>query len=128
MKHTNKKMPVSDRKRLRSGTTLIEVILAAVIIAIMAVLATTALFYPTRLVVSDARRQVALHEAGRDMERVRSTVYTDISPTNYSITTLHEILDISRTVITNASEKEIIVEVRDPDGDLLVELITERTL
>jgi len=126
MNHLNK----TTRPKKKAGTTLVEVMLAAIIIAMLAVLASTALFYPTRIVVSDARRQVALHEANAEMERAKAAEYSTLSDTNYSFNTLHKTLDLTRVVATNTNEKIITVTIPDPvdaDASPLVELITVRT-
>jgi len=134
MKRTRQKNLVSNRKHLRSGDTLVEVIVAVVIIAILAIVATTALMYPTHLVVSDARRQVALHEAGRDMEQAKAISYGDLNggTTNYTFKTLHKTMILSRIVdeTTYSDAKIITVKIPDPadtNAPPLVELITVRT-
>jgi Tfp pilus assembly protein PilE len=115
------------QKNSRCGSTLIEVLLAAAMIAILAVVSATALMYSTLLSVSSARRQVALQECGRDMEKVAAKSYGSILNTNYSVIALNERLDIRRTVVSGAGEKLITVKATDESGELLVELVTERT-
>lgn len=59
---------VTDRKT-RSGMTLIEVMLAAAILGILAVAMTTALFYPRYLVVNSSLEQSAIHAGTAEIER-----------------------------------------------------------
>ncbi len=60
---------VSAAKRTRTGMTLVEVMLGAAILAILAALATTALVYPRLLVVNSGREQSAIHAATAEIER-----------------------------------------------------------
>ena len=118
------------RAKKKAGTTLVEVILAAVIIAMLAVMASTALYYPTRIVVSDARRQVALFEANAEMEQAKATEYLTLSDKNYSFDALNKTLDLARVVATNPNEKIITITISDPsdaNASPVVELITVRT-
>ncbi len=129
MKNLGKKTSIQGRNRLRSGTTLVEVILAAVLIGILAIVAVTALMYPTQLVVSDARRQVALHEANAEMERVTAESYSDITDANFpdrTVDTLYKTLTISTEIIPLPDEKEITVTTIDEDGTTNIWLKTLR--
>lgn len=117
----------ADPHRRRRGLTLVEVMLSAAIIAVLAVLVAGALFYPARLVVSSARRQAALHAAGSDMERVAAMNYASLAATNYNIGVLNQILTVNRTVTPGSGFATVTVVVLDPDGEQLVELVTERT-
>jgi len=128
MKNLGKKTSIQGRNRLCSGTTLVEVILAAVIIGILAIVAVTALMYPTHLVVSDARRQVALHEANAEMEELAyPRPYSEvITAPSRNITALNKTIVLDRSV-DNTTDKVITVTVTDEVGDLIVELITVRT-
>ena len=124
-----------QKKDNRRGVTLVEVMLSAAILGILAVVLVNALFYPTRLVVSDARRQIALSEANAEMETVRSTDYAAISSgtTNRTIVALNQTQTVSRTVVltTNAvyfyGIKKITVTVTE-SGKTNVVLVTQRTL
>ncbi len=117
----------SGKPTSRSGTTLIEVMLGIIIISILAVLVVTALFYPTRRVVADARRQVALQAANFLMEQVPRLPYGSIPNTNLTVTALNQDLTIRRTVDESvAGEKEILVEALDADGTVIVWLVTIR--
>lgn len=130
MKNTGTQHPVSRKRRLCAGTTLVEVVLAAVIVAILAAIASTALFHPTRLVISDARLQVALHEANAEMERIAAMSYAEIlDEPPYTLQTLNQTINIDRTIdeYFSPNEKTITVTVLDEDRELLVELITQRT-
>jgi prepilin-type N-terminal cleavage/methylation domain-containing protein len=113
----------------QEGTTLIEVILAISVICVLAVIAANAIYAPARLIINDTIRQMALCEASSDMERVRATVYDDLleSGTNYTFTAAHQSLSLTRLVDEDYNLKTIIVQVKDPDSTLLVELITERS-
>jgi prepilin-type N-terminal cleavage/methylation domain-containing protein len=60
--------------KTRRGLTLIEVMISIAILAIMAVLAVGALFYPRYLVVTSALEQNAIHAGSAEIERhLRST-------------------------------------------------------
>jgi len=125
MNHLNQ----ATRAKKKAGTTLIEVILAAIIIAMLAVLASTALYYPTHLVVSDARRQVALHKANAEMEELAyPRPYNEIiNAPGRNIIALNKTMGLDRLVIDNTTNKVITVTVTNGIGDLIVELITVRT-
>jgi prepilin-type N-terminal cleavage/methylation domain-containing protein len=128
MTHKNSDSPVFIENHLRAGASLIEVILSVVIIAILATFAANALFFPTRQIVGDTVRQIALHQAQRDMETVRAErVYDVIVPTNYSFTAARDQLTLDRAIDDTGGKKIITVQVNDDTGQLLVELITERT-
>ena len=60
--------PVSTINRRRKGVTLIEVILSSVILAILAMLAVNAIFYPRLLVVNSGLEQSAVHAATAELE------------------------------------------------------------
>lgn len=126
MNHVNQE----TRAKKKAGTTLVEVILAAVIIAMLAVMASTAFYYPTRIVVSDARRQVALFEANAEMENLASP-YPYANVTNApsrNITALNKTFGLLRDVDPSSGNKVITVTVTDDGGDQIIELITVRTL
>jgi len=56
-------------EKKRRGMTLVEVLLGTAILAILAVLAMTSLFYPRYLAVTSALEQNAIHAGSSDMER-----------------------------------------------------------
>ena len=62
--------PVSarEKKQTRQGMTLIEVIVAAAILAILAIMASTAFFYPRLLVVNSGLEQSAIHAGIAEIE------------------------------------------------------------
>ncbi len=125
MNHVNQE----TRAKKKAGTTLVEVILAAVIIAMLAVMASTAFYYPTRIVVSDARRQVALFEANAEMETLASpSSYTNVTTVlDRNFPALNKTMVLGRSVIDNGPDKTITVTVTDDGGDQIIELITVRT-
>ena len=53
----------------RDGFTLVEVILSAGILAILAVLAVTSLYYPAHLIVASGVEQAAIHAGNSEIER-----------------------------------------------------------
>lgn len=108
----------------RCGTSLVEVMLTVVVIAILAIIATNALFYPSRMVSSDARRQVALHQASLNMELAAAS-YADASNTTDTITALNQTLTIKRNVELIDDIKQITVNVTGETGDSIVTLFTE---
>ena len=59
---------VPDNRRRRSGMTLIEVIIGIAVLAVMAVLAASALYYPRYLVVTSALEQNAIHAGSAAIE------------------------------------------------------------
>lgn len=63
-----KTVSVSDKDRTRKGMTLVEVMLSAAILAIMAIMVTTALFYPNLLVVNSGLEQSAIHAGIGELE------------------------------------------------------------
>jgi type II secretory pathway pseudopilin PulG len=67
------------RAKNRRGTTMVEVLLAAVILAILAVVVVNSLFYPRFLAVNSTLKQLAV-QAGTDfMEQVVSQAYEEIT-------------------------------------------------
>ena len=58
--------------RNRSGMTLVEVLLGAAILAILAVLVVNALFYPRYLVFSSTLKQLAVQAGIGEIERMRA--------------------------------------------------------
>ncbi|MBC8206076.1 MAG: type II secretion system protein [Kiritimatiellales bacterium] len=56
-------------KNSKQAMTLIEVMLSIGIIAILAVLSVTSLYYPTQLVVNSGREQSAIHAGIGELER-----------------------------------------------------------
>jgi len=56
------------RQRNRRGMTLVEVILGAAILGVLAVAVITALFYPRYLVVTSAIEQSAIHAGSSEIE------------------------------------------------------------
>lgn len=60
---------------LRSGVTLIEIILGLVILAIMGIAAVTSLFYPRYLTTASATRRLAVDAATDHLERLFATDY-----------------------------------------------------
>lgn len=66
-------------ERSRCGMTLVEVLLGAAILGIMAVVVVNALFYPHLLAVSNILKQQAVHAGTDEMERVFSQSYGNVS-------------------------------------------------
>jgi prepilin-type N-terminal cleavage/methylation domain-containing protein len=62
----------------RSGMTLVEVLLGAAILGIMAVLAVNALFYPRLLAVSSTYKQLAVQAGTGEIESLRTNVYANV--------------------------------------------------
>lgn len=126
--HVSRKSSAPLRlKNRRSGTTLIEVVLAATILAMMAVIAISALTYPTHLVMNDIRRQIALQEGNRDLEYVTSLPCKEITQTNYSITILNKPFTLIRTVTGSSVLKNISIEIQNENAESVVDLVTEKT-
>jgi prepilin-type N-terminal cleavage/methylation domain-containing protein len=67
------------KKRNRRGMTLIEVLLAASILGVMAIVVINALFYPRFLAVSSTFKQQAVHAGTDAMEKVFSQSYDSLA-------------------------------------------------
>jgi len=80
MKPSNK-----DKPNASGGFTLIEVLLSVGILAILAVLAVTSLFYPTHLVVSSGLEQNAINAGNAEIERHLNNYNNPVSRGNFSI-------------------------------------------
>lgn len=79
MKPSNKHKPNAS-----GGFTLIEVLLSVGILAILAVLAVTSLFYPTHLVVSSGLEQNAINAGNAEIERHLNNYNNPVSQGNFS--------------------------------------------
>ncbi len=67
----------------RSGMTLVEVLLGAAILGIMAVVVINALFYPRLLAVSSTLKQMAVQAGTGEIERLRANyTYTNMPPSS----------------------------------------------
>ena len=62
-------VPVCAKKQAQQGMTLVEVMLGAAILAILAVMASTAFFYPRLWVVNSGLEQSAIHAGIAEIER-----------------------------------------------------------
>ncbi len=119
----------------RSGMTLVEVLLGAAILGIMAVVVVNALFYPRLLAVSSIHKQEAVHAGTDEMERVFSQSYGAISnrTTNpgdrYSVNG-RKITNVVTSVTVlgsgSAAYKRIAVSANYPGGEKPVVLETFR--
>jgi prepilin-type N-terminal cleavage/methylation domain-containing protein len=132
--------PVCNKKRLRQGMTLVEVMLAAVILAILAVVSANALFYPRLLVVNSGLEQSAINAGIGELERHLNSY---ITPSNRGLfdTDGWSLNDTPNSFITSAIYKndyedygghegeyvEIKTTVEYRDGKT-VDLITYRSL
>ena len=132
-------VPVCAKKQAQQGMTLIEVILGAIILGILAVMASTALFYPRLLVVNSGLEQSAIHaataEIERQLNRQNPTPRTpngfntdgweikdkDISPPNLSTNYAFNNPDKGKYLVISNS-------ISFRDGEPPVELITYRSL
>ena len=121
--------PINSTRRIRCrGSSLVEVMLAAALLFMMLAMAVTSLMYPTLLIVSDSRRQIALFEAGQCMEQMAASSYDEISATNYTITAINKPISITRSVLEGDDEKTITIQAHQTENNLLlVELVTQRT-
>ena len=85
----------------KGGMTLVEVMLGVTILAILAVLAATSLFYPRYLVVTSALEQSAIHAGSSEIEGYLRN-YTNSAPNcqfntagwNLSVTNITTTTDI----------------------------------
>lgn len=87
-------MSVSTKK---TGITLIEVMLGVAILAILAMLAVTGLFYPTGLVVTSSREQSAINALSSGAERYLHNITAPIAEGIFNTFGT----DVSATVTTN---------------------------
>lgn len=117
--------------------TLVEVMLSAAILAILAIMATTALFYPRLLVVNSGLEQSAIHagigEIERNLYATNSTLLVQFTTDGWdpiTITTIPNIItnSIPGTVGDTAEYLEIETTIEYRDGKAPVELITYRSL
>jgi prepilin-type N-terminal cleavage/methylation domain-containing protein len=123
--------------KTRSGMTLVEVILSAVILGILAILVVNALFYPRLLVVSSALKQQAVNAGTDALEQVFSKSYNSISNGTVSLPDLSGRYSMNgRTVFGTLSVetlgvseeyKHITVTVNYPNGQNPVVLETYRS-
>ena len=68
------------RKNDRRGMTLVEVLLSAAILGILAVVVINALFYPRLLMVSSTLKQSAIQAAAGEIERLRANYSYALMP------------------------------------------------
>ena len=132
-------VPVCNNKRSRQGMTLVEVMLAAVILGILAVVASNSLFYPRWLVVNSGLEQSAIHAATAELERhlhsIDSTPLGQFNTDGWplqnvttNVTQLHDDgVDFGGAIGDRADYLEIKTTVEYRDGKT-VELITYRSL
>jgi type II secretory pathway pseudopilin PulG len=88
------------QKNSRRGTTLVEVLLGAVILAILAVTALTALFYPRQLAVSQGLKRAAINAATDEIERLHSTPYANVVPGTQPVRNLSGFYNINGRTVT----------------------------
>ncbi len=117
--------------------TLIEVIVGAVILGILAIMASTAFFYPRLLVVNSGLEQSAIHagigKIERNLHSIDSTLdqfNTDGWPLQNVTTnfTPHQEDVVGGAIDDEAKYLEIEVKVDYRDGKPPVEFITYRSL
>ncbi len=129
-------VPVCAKKQACRGMTLIEVIVAMIVLSILAILAVNALFYPRYLVVTSSLEQSAIHAATAEIERhlnnytspVERKIFNTDGWTPVSITTATNIvIDPIDTTSDNAQYLKIETTVEYRDGKIL-NLITYRSL
>lgn len=130
----------STQRKNKQAITLVEVMISAVILAILAILAVTSLFYPTFLVVNSGLEQSAIHAGTAEIERhlnnylnpvLRGEFNTDGWPL-ISVTTTTEPVDPPDPVIGGgvgdvAEYLKIRTTIEYRDGET-VDLITYRSL
>ena len=130
-------VPVCTKKKARQGMTLIEVILGAVILGILAVMASTAFFYPRLLVVNSCLEQSAIHAATAELERhlyaINSTELGEFNTDGWEITGANISLPNFSTnyAFQNPVKGKYLVistSISFRDGEPPVDLITYRSL
>lgn len=72
-------MRVTDKNNKKTGTTLIEIMMAMLILAILAVSASMLLHHPRLQAVTAAHRQSAVHAANSAMDAAVSMGYQSVS-------------------------------------------------
>jgi len=92
-----------QNKRRRCGTTLVEVMLGAATLAVLAVAVTTALFYPRHLVVSRAFKQSAIHAGTAALETAFAGSYTNLIDGTVSLGDLSAQYNINGRTVTNGT-------------------------
>lgn len=126
----------STPERSRCGMTLVEVLLAAAILGILAVVVINALFYPRFLAVSSTFKQQAVHAATDALERVFAQSYSSASnrvenPGGRYTLNGRSITNVTTSVTVlgggaNPQYKRVTVTVRYPGGENPVVLETLR--
>ena len=100
--------------RLRGGTTLIEVMMAIVILLVIALGTSTAFQLSQSLANGQRDRRLAMEKTNGRLEELRAATYTDISPpfNNYAIYYVDRITGNWR--ISTANPGEIIILAGQP--------------
>src|SRR5262249_33496231 len=90
-----------QRRRGRDGFTLIEVLAAMALFAIVASGAGALAIQSMKHIASNRHGMQAVILAQEDLERVRGMAYTDIAPDNYTDTVDHQDYRITRGIEAN---------------------------
>ncbi len=124
-----------NSRKNQCGTTMVEIMLAILILAIVAVSIPPAIGFSRSLVVAEAHRQAAVHAANEAMEQTISQDYSAIIVgtsgldfgTKYSVG--GRLLPTSGTLavdeFNSPDYKRITISVDYPGGDIPVILVTE---
>ncbi len=124
-------------RRSRQGMTLIEIMIGAAILAILAVMASTAFFYPRLLVVNSGLEQSAIHAGIAEIERhlyaTNSVSLGQFNTDGWNITVSPNPPTLRTETIpgTSGDTCEYLVisnSISFRDGEPPVELITYRSL
>lgn len=137
MNSADRRRRTEDRgQRNRRGMTLVEVLLAAAILGILAVVVINSLFYPRFLAVSSVFKQQAIHAGTDAMERVFAQSYNSASNLVVNPGGRYTVNGRSLTNVTTSVTilgggasplyKRVTVTVRYPGGEKPVVLETLR--
>ncbi len=125
----------ADRNLSRSGMTLVEVMLGMLILAILAIAATTSVRYPRFMVVSSAHKQGAIHAANEALEEAVSVPYVNLQAGTVSLDDLGARYRMDGRAVSGTrrvdalgegatEHKRITVSVNYPGGDAPIVLET----
>jgi prepilin-type N-terminal cleavage/methylation domain-containing protein len=107
--------------RAKSGFSLIEIMVATLVLAVLAVGGATALYHTGAVIQNQEQKRMAVDQAMSRVELLKRAKYSLLAPNDFNYNTTRYIVDIDQDEIIQANE---LLENRTVESGQLYDMVT----